>query len=328
MSENGIVMRDAGVIAREINFIKEQTKRQMLAASMEIGARLCEAKELVGHGEWEKWLCENVDYSQSTANNLMRIYREYGSQQINLLTGKAPAEVFAEISYTQAVALMGLPMPERMELAAEKDVAAMSTRELEREVEARRAAETRAETLDAELAAASDEKSALEAEIEALRGEIGKIQAAAAAPAQVDMNEYIRRTDADNARITAVEAARRESADALATAKSDAEKAKTRADKLKAEMDNAAASGKAEAEKAYSEALRAAEERAAALEDKLRTSAAPVVQKFAIYFEQLQETFNRIFALLDDADEGEAAKIRVGLRRVLDAMSNAIGGDM
>ena len=90
MSENGIVMRDAGVIAREINFIKEQTKRQMLAASMEIGARLCEAKELVGHGEWEKWLCENVDYSQSTANNLMRIYREYGSQQINLLTGKAP----------------------------------------------------------------------------------------------------------------------------------------------------------------------------------------------------------------------------------------------
>lgn len=328
MSENGIVMRDAGVIAREINFIKEQTKRQMLAASMEIGARLCEAKELVGHGEWEKWLCENVDYSQSTANNLMRIYREYGSQQISLLTGKAPAEVFAEISYTQAVALMGLPMPERMELAAEKDVAAMSTRELEREVEARRAAETRAETLGAELAAASDEKSALEAEIEALRGEIGKIQAAAAAPAQVDMNEYIRRTDADNARITAVEAARRESADALARAKSDAEKAKTRADKLKAEMDNAAASGKAEAEKAYSEALRAAEERAAALEDKLRTSAAPVVQKFAIYFEQLQETFNRIFALLDDADEGEAAKIRVGLRRVLDAMSNAIGGDM
>ena len=248
MSENGIVMRDAGVIAREINFIKEQTKRQMLAASMEIGARLCEAKELVGHGEWEKWLCENVDYSQSTANNLMRIYREYGSQQINLLTGKAPAEVFAEISYTQAVALMGLPMQERMELAAEKDVAAMSTRELEREVEARRAAETRAETLDAELAAASDEKSALEAEIEALRGEIGKIQAATAAPAQVDMNEYIRRTDADNARITAVEAARRESADALARAKSDAEKAKTRADKLKAEMDNAAASGKAEAE--------------------------------------------------------------------------------
>lgn len=315
MSENGIVMRDAGVIAREINFIKEQTKRQMLAASMEIGARLCEAKELVGHGEWEKWLCENVDYSQSTANNLMRIYREYSSQQINLLTGKAPAEVFAEISYTQAVALMGLPMPERMELAAEKDVAAMSTRELEREVEARRAAETRAEALDAELAAASGEKSALEAEIEALRGEIGKIQAAAAAPAQVDMNEYIRRTDADNARITAVEAARRESADALAKAKTEVEKAKARADKLKEEMEGAAASGKAEAEKAYSEALRAAEERAAALEDKLRTSAAPVVQKFAIYFEQLQETFNRIFALLDDADESEAAKIRAGLRR-------------
>ena len=325
MSENGIVTRDAGVIAREINFIKEQTKRQMLAASMEIGARLVAAKDLVPHGEWEKWLADNVDYSQSTANNLMRIYREYGDEQINLLTGKAPSEVFGALSYTQAVALLGLPMEQRMELAEEKDLSSMSTRELEREVEARKNAETRAETLDAELTAARGAKETLEAELASLRDELAQMQAVESTPEQIDMTDYISRTDADNARIAAVNAARKESADALAKAQDAAEKAKAKAEKLKAELESAAASGKAEAEKAYSEALRAAEERARALEAKLQTAAAPVVQKFAVYFESLQGDFNKIADLLLVADEADAARMRTGLRKVLAAMSDAIG---
>ena len=41
-----------------------------------------------------------------------------------------------------------------------------------------------------------------------------------------------------------------------------------------------------------------------------------------------KSTLVSLIARLYDADEGEAAKIRVGLRRVLEAMSNAIGGDM
>lgn len=325
MSENGIVTRDAGVIAREINFIKEQTKRQMLAASMEIGARLVAAKDLVPHGEWEKWLADNVDYSQSTANNLMRIYREYGDEQINLLTGKAPSEVFGTLSYTQAVALLGLPMEQRMELAEEKDLPSMSTRELEREVEARKNAETRVEALDAELTAARGAKETLEAELAALRDEIEKMQETDNAPEQIDLSDYISRTDADNARIAAVNAARKESADALAKAQDAAEKAKAKAEKLKAKLESAAASGKAEAEKAYSEALRTAEERSRALEAKLQTAAAPVVQKFAIYFESLQGDFNKIADLLLVADEADAAQMRAGLRKVLAAMSDAIG---
>lgn len=326
MSENSVV-RNPADIAREINFIKDQTKRQMLAASMEIGARLVEAKDLVPHGEWEQWLAENVDYSQSTANNLMRIYREYGDEQINLLTGKAPSEVFGALSYTQAVALLGLPMEQRMELAEEKDLPSMSTRELEREVEARKIAETRAEALDAELTAARGAKETLEAELAALHDELAQMQAVESAPEQINMTDYISRTDADNARIAAVDAARKESADALAKAQDAAEKAKAKAEKLKAELESAAASGKAEAEKAYSEALHAAEERARSLEEKLKSAAAPVVQKFAIYFESLQGDFNKISDLLLVADEADAARMRAGLRKVLAAMSDAIGGE-
>ncbi|MBE6831694.1 MAG: DUF3102 domain-containing protein, partial [Ruminococcaceae bacterium] len=57
--------RDSVIIATEINTIKNRTKREVLTASIEIGQRLCEAKELVTHGEWEQWLHDSVDYSQS-----------------------------------------------------------------------------------------------------------------------------------------------------------------------------------------------------------------------------------------------------------------------
>ncbi|UTW70887.1 DUF3102 domain-containing protein [Anaerobacillus sp. HL2] len=68
-------VRTPGVIATEINSIKGQTRAMVLHASAEIGKRLVEAKELVAHGEWSDWLKNHIDYSQSTANNMMQIYR-------------------------------------------------------------------------------------------------------------------------------------------------------------------------------------------------------------------------------------------------------------
>ena len=66
-------------IASEINFIKEESGKMLLSNAVEIGRRLTEAKELVPHGEWLKWLTESVSYSRSTASRLMKTFREYGS---------------------------------------------------------------------------------------------------------------------------------------------------------------------------------------------------------------------------------------------------------
>ena len=89
------VTRSAAVIAEEINLIKTQTSGILSAAysyahrsCMEIGKRLLEAKELVPFGEWGGWLESNFKYSESTAGTLMRIYREYGSEQIGPYYGK------------------------------------------------------------------------------------------------------------------------------------------------------------------------------------------------------------------------------------------------
>lgn len=139
-------------IAYEINFIKQQTLETVLAASVQIGERLCNAKELVPHGQWSDWLKEKVDYSQSTADNLMRVYKEYGDEQISL-SGKSKSQTFANLTYSQAVALFALPEHEREEFVENNDVTDMTTKELKEAIAAKKAAEKEAERLKNELQA-------------------------------------------------------------------------------------------------------------------------------------------------------------------------------
>lgn len=58
------------IIAAEINAINQESRRMLLKNAIEIGRRLKEAKTLLKHGEWLKWLKESVSYSKSTAENM------------------------------------------------------------------------------------------------------------------------------------------------------------------------------------------------------------------------------------------------------------------
>lgn len=135
MSTAVAIQRSPELIAAEINHIKNQTRATVLYNSIEIGRRLCEAKDYLPHGEWGNWLEESVDYSQSTANNLMRIFEEYGADQLALFgeTG-AKSQALGSLSYTQAVALLALPADEREEFIEGHDLDSMSTRELQKVV--------------------------------------------------------------------------------------------------------------------------------------------------------------------------------------------------
>lgn len=131
---NLIINRTPEVIAAEINSIKEQTRKVVLYNSIEIGRKLVEAKELVPHGEWGNWLDEAVDYSKSTANNLMKIFEEYGSAQITLLDDNLKSQAFGNLNYSQAVLLLGLPSEDREKFVEENKVDEMSTRELKKAI--------------------------------------------------------------------------------------------------------------------------------------------------------------------------------------------------
>lgn len=118
--------RNAVVIAHEINLIKEQTNKILLQSSIEIGKRLSEAKEMVGHGNWSNWLETEVNYSQRTAQNLMKIYEEYGRGTLE----NSNSQALADLGYTQAIAMLKLEEDERENFIEENDIESMSTREL------------------------------------------------------------------------------------------------------------------------------------------------------------------------------------------------------
>ncbi|KGK91389.1 hypothetical protein DP73_03735 [Desulfosporosinus sp. HMP52] len=117
--------RNPLVIAAEINTIKYQTRKVLLASAIEIGRRLKEAKELLPHGEWGKWLVESCSYSKKTAEKLLRIFDAYGTQEP------------PNLNFTQAYILLGVPEEERAQFMAEIDVEGLSTRELQKAVKER-----------------------------------------------------------------------------------------------------------------------------------------------------------------------------------------------
>ena len=169
-------------LVSEIRMITEQTKQVVLFNSIEIGRRLTEAKAMVKRGTWGTWLKERVDYSQRTANNFMKIYQEYGR---NGLAEKSQA--LANLSYTQALALIDLPEDERARFAEERKAGEMALRRLQEEVRQekekvtavkelanRNAAEAEAKFADAlkqkdtQMAKLTAEKAKVAAQIEAL----------------------------------------------------------------------------------------------------------------------------------------------------------------
>lgn len=131
---SNLMTRTPVVIATEINNIKDQTRKMFLYNSIEIGKRLAEAKQMVPHGEWGRWLEESVDYSASTARNLIKIFEEYSADQFSLFEDNAKSQLLGELSYTQAVALLGVPAEEREAFIKENDIDSMSTRELQKAI--------------------------------------------------------------------------------------------------------------------------------------------------------------------------------------------------
>lgn len=139
------ITRTPMLIASEINAIKQQTYDVLNGAltfakrsCFEIGKRLEEAKALLPRGEWGAWLSENFEYSETTARDLMRIYREYGNEQIDLLSGKSDAEIFEGLSQSRLVELFALPKPMRAEFVEahreELESGEMSVREMREEI--------------------------------------------------------------------------------------------------------------------------------------------------------------------------------------------------
>ena len=125
--------RDIETITAEILELKQTAG----SAILNIGQRLIEAKEMLDHGEWLPWLEERVEFSERSAQNFMRLAREWSNPQ-----------TLADLGASKALTLLALPPVEREEFLSEehvvngeaKSVVDMSARELEKAVKERDAA--------------------------------------------------------------------------------------------------------------------------------------------------------------------------------------------
>ena len=96
--------RSIGDITSEILRLKQDAGNAILG----IGQRLIEAKAMLPHGEWLPWLRDRVDLSERSAQNFMRLAREYSKS----------AEI-ADLGASKALALLALPESERANFVSE-----------------------------------------------------------------------------------------------------------------------------------------------------------------------------------------------------------------
>lgn len=185
-----ITMRDIDTITTEIKDIEQRVQKAAIYGCIEIGKRLVEAKEMVGHGGWGKYLEEKVSYSQQWANNLMNLYREYGSAQESLFASFANSQSFGNIDVTKHILLLAVPAEDREAFAAEHDAEHTSTRDLQAAIKERDAAQeqlqeqtVRAETarkkaaeLEDQLDIAGDKLAAKDGKIKDLQHQVAEAE--------------------------------------------------------------------------------------------------------------------------------------------------------
>lgn len=334
--------RPIEVITQEIQFYKGQACMSMV----EIGKRLLEAKQCLPHGAWGAWLKEEVEFSERTAQNFMRIAKEYTNPQLITDIGN---------SASKAIMLLSMPAEEREEFVGEaheingeeKTVAEMTNKELQevlKELEAERkekeklkkqldlfedeAQRKQDEAVDAAYSQGEEqikrlselkeqaEAAAREAEkkVAELQGEVSELQM------QKEQITLLDATELEKIRMEA-EAEANKKAEAALQKKLD--KAKKEAEKAKKEAKEAQA-----AIEAHEEAQKEAEETALELRERLKLVQEEADKKvrlagnqemavFKVHFENVQMEFNEMMTCIDNLQEKEqeeAGKMRTAMK--------------
>ncbi|MEQ2454938.1 DUF3102 domain-containing protein [Flavonifractor hominis] len=281
-------------------------------AVLTIGKCLIEAKDMLPHGEWLPWLAEKVGYSEKTAQNFMRLAREFSNPQ-----------AIADLGATKALKLLALPPDEREQFVADHNVIDMTTRQLEQAIKERDEAKVAAEQaaadqraaeqardkmaedmkfLNARLAGAREDRERAVQEVARLEAELAEVKAQ---PVDVAVETVV---DQD-----AIEKAR---ADAIAEMQAKLDKAKEAAAKARDKQKQAEAS--VEFLKRSLEERDKSDKKAAIAGDK-------ELAQFEVLFNQGQELANKLHGLLLKARGREDQTAVQDMEKALKALAEAIG---
>lgn len=348
--DNAITITDearCAQIVTEIKTIQKATMRTLLASSCEIGRLLTEAKDKVGHGSFGAWLEDNFQYSQTTANNLMRLYQNYGDRaQMDLFfDGEDRMAVFGSLTPSQALALLPLPESERVEFVETHDMESTSVRDIEAEIKARREAEERAEALEKELTEAKNALEGKDDERDAALEDLEETHRAAFAEKQREWDDRLAelqealdnaKESADEKKLAEEKKQIKQKAEEAAKKRFEKEKAEIEAKlteeqkktgELEKQIEEAAERARREAESEYMGKMLALEQRAKEAEAKAKAGNENL-QKFSVHFGLFQQEYRTLVSIATSigySDAETAAKLKAGLSAILKGMTEEVG---
>lgn len=322
VKQNTAPVREIGVITAEIKDLCRQAQTMALLYAVEIGRRLDEAKRALPYGKWGEWLKNEVEFSQSTANNFMRLFEEYGASQISIFGASVDSQTFANLPYSKALQLLAVPKDEREAFAEEVGAEDLSVKELKAAIEERDRARKDAEEAkareddladklaEAEAAVAASEDKAKEAaelrkKLDDMAGELERSKMNAA-----NLKEQLEKAEADQkipkAKLAQIRKDAEEAARKVAEeeAKANLEKAKERASAAEAEA------------LAAKLAAKQAQERLEEAQKKLKT-ASPEVTAFKALFDSMQGTAAKLRTMIEkirSEDPETADKLAAALK--------------
>lgn len=289
-----------------------EAQRRGGEAVLTIGRCLIEAKDMLPHGEWLPWLAEKVGYSEKTAQNFMRLAREFSNPQ-----------AIADLGATKALKLLALPPDERERFVADHNVIDMTTRQLEQAIRDRDEARQAAEAAKADAAAAEQARAKMEEDMKLLNVRLSGAQedreqaAQAVARLEEELGELKSRpVDVEVEQVTDPAAIERARAEAVAEMQDRMDKAREAKDRAEAQRKNA--------EEALEQVRLQLEEQARA-EKKATLGADKDVAQFEVLFDQGKDLANKMRGMLLKARGREDQAAAQGMAKALRALAEAIG---
>lgn len=298
------------VIASEILFIESQVARTALEGAIQIGLKLKEAKEQVEHGQWENWCHENLNYSKSKTEKLMRIASEYGDE--NSIYAKT--YTCTDLSISKALSLLQVPEEEVKNFSENNDVESMTVKELNDKI---KALESEKEMRAVEVNVLTEEYekrlTAADEELEHIKNELTELQDNTADPdALADLEAKLEKAKEKEKKLKEEMKQEKESRD-LQIQQAVEEKA----DQMRKEAEQAAAGRLSEAESLNTELT----EKLDHLEKKLESRADESLLLFKLKSDQLQEVFREC---LQAADEAGNPKLKQALKGLMQKLTGGI----
>ena len=135
-TEISIENKSTEQLTAEVNVRYRQAEQLAGMSAMmlaDAGRRLIEIKARIPHGQFETWCADNLEFSKSKAEKMMKLAERVADE--NSLFSKT--ETFTDIGISRVWALLAAPEEVAAEVIETNDVESMTVRELKAEPQGR-----------------------------------------------------------------------------------------------------------------------------------------------------------------------------------------------